>query len=240
MSSSISFEGCHFSLSTVIYARSQSKAVFNFQTLVTKTHKVMESTNDLRTQFLILKYSQIMNGIPSLLLNDLVECKLSNLSGDIVSWKGIATSPYGQPYGQVLTYSEATPTHFAQYARILSEAVSRRYVHNDLSPDNLLLVDSIPWEMARPEGSFIGKCGKSCYYPLSLSNEATGELKVGRRSLDLETLFLVTVCCALEKVPWRHYTGEKRFQVNLLTISSDFAVPWSCLKFEQSRNFLLF
>ena len=96
---------------------------------------------------------------------DLLECIITDMQRNEVKWYGCVT----EQYCRVLTPSIATPALISQYARILV-CVSRAsgLVNNDISPDNLLLLETADglmqpfvsdWGLAADEGANIGSRG---------------------------------------------------------------------------------
>jgi hypothetical protein len=112
-----------------------------------------------------------------------------------------------------VTPYNARPKHFADFARTLSKAAELNIHHNDLSLDNMVLLDGpdgqgviIDWEHATKDQHVVtGFSGK-----LAFASDAALHLRErgqGRRTAcladDLESLFYVAVCCGLqEKLEW--------------------------------------
>ncbi len=113
----------------------------------------------------ILTRLQGLRGIPTLFSTGLLECMITDRYKNEVKWHGCVM----EQYCRVLTPSIATPALISQYASILVRVHREsRLVNNDISPDNLLVLENSDgvmqpfvsdWGLAADEGTNIGSRG---------------------------------------------------------------------------------
>jgi hypothetical protein len=201
--------------SAAICARSAGKAVFlvNDSIVVKAFRDGTLATYELS----ILTNLQQIPGIPRLLSEKAEPCTVfEHLSGtDRADWAAVVM----EPYCTVLTASGAQPEHFADFATILEQASILGYNNNDISGDNLMITPDgegviVDWGIATPVGTELqADCGKELFVPLSCLDKQTGEAMARKSSLlhDLESLYMVAVCCCRHDVPWAHSKNEFRY-----------------------------
>ena len=166
-----------FDESFTICARSPDKAVFKImrgdKAFVVKAFKDQAIA---ALEFDVLYRLQGVSGIPTLVVAVIVEAIITDINGIESSWWCYVI----QEYCIVLTPSLATPVLISQFAEVLAAAASSDYVNNDISPDNLLLVERdgafhpiiSDWGLATSQGAFIGTRGlvlvSFCYMAIIL------------------------------------------------------------------------
>ena len=194
-----------------VCGRSIGKAIFLYCDVILK---VFQETGIAECEFEILKRLQGIHGIPTLLTNTAVGCIVSDRqqqeSENTSRWIAIPM----KPYCTVLTASIATPQHFAGFATILAEAAAAGFNNNDISFDNLMICTDpastcstyiVDWGLATPIHSYLSSdTGKQIFIPLSCIDKEEGTPLPRFSSLlhDLESLYLVAVCCSCGDVPW--------------------------------------
>jgi hypothetical protein len=188
--------------STPICARSANKCVFlTNETFVVKT---FSSQQDAILEFAVTARLQEIEGVLRMLSDKVLTCSVRTGSDIPENWYAITL----EPYCTVLTTSVATPAHFAKYASILAASDNCGINHNDISFDNLLLCEHTcyigDWGLATTRGTTLpAGAGKILFAPFSCM---TDEGEVGERTSsllqDLESLYMVAICCSLDSVPW--------------------------------------
>lgn len=200
--------------SAAICARSPHKAVFlvNDSMVV----KAFRDSNLATYEHSVLDNLQQVQGVPLLLSKKVEKCIVSEqLLTDRAEWAAVIM----EPYCTVLTASGAQPTHFADFATTLEQASYHGYNNNDISGDNLMITPDgrgviVDWGIATLlDTELQANCGKELFVPLSCLNKNTGEAMARKSSLlhDLESLYMVAVCCSRRDVPWAHSTNEFRY-----------------------------
>jgi len=187
----------------VICARSHDKAVFRVEENDGTSHilKVFSHPNIADHERAVMGKLKGLQGVLS--CSDVFPVTTQVEHGDVggharSEWFGVL-----MPECRGLTPGEASPQHFAAYAKVLSAAAGCGIHHNDLSLDNLMLNGDAPciidWEHATMgEHHVMGFRGKLLF----ASEAAFAEKHEASLRLDLESLFYVAVCCALRDLPW--------------------------------------
>ena len=129
-----------------------------------------------------------------------IQCEWGNKRGDFCA---LVLSPYCR----ALTPSLASKDLFCQYAQILLDCCNKGLCSNDVSPDNLLVIERsgeklgivTDWEIATPPCTAINhRTGKLLFCP----STQTGTERASSLLGDLESLFYVAVSCAENGVKW--------------------------------------
>jgi hypothetical protein len=151
------------------------------------------------------------------------------------------------PYAQVLTPSMATPALFKQYSSVLATAAKKSVFHNDISPDNLLVLRNgeerdcsnlvglvTDWEISTfGKEAIKGFTGKSLFAPLSAfgvekqegeQKGAEKEERLGSLRNDLESLFYVAITCAFGEASWARAFGAAQDESSMLRERSRFCL----------------
>ena len=111
------------------------------------------------------------------------------------------------PYCRALTPSLASKNLLGEYAQILLDSWNEGLCNNDISPDNLLVIERdgeklgivTDWEIATPPGTTINpRTGKLLFCPAVQAGKRRTSSLLG----DLESLFYVAVSCADNGAKW--------------------------------------
>jgi hypothetical protein len=201
--------------SAAICARSPHKAVFLVNDSIVV--KAFRDRTLAAYEHSVLANLQQVPGIPRLLSEKAESCSVSEqLSG---TDRADGAAVIMKPYCTVLTASGAQPAHFADFATTLEQASNRGYNNNDISGDNLVITPDgrgviVDWGIATLVGTELqAGYGKELFVPLSCLNTQTGDAMPRKSSLlhDLESLYMVAVCCSRFDVPWARSKNEFRY-----------------------------